>query len=233
MQRNIQSAPTLVYPESDGKPMAETDIHRDLMMDIIWSLQDHFMDDPVYVSGNLLIYYEEGDVTKSVAPDIFVVHGVEKKQRRTYLTWEEARTPDFVIELSSRGTYKNDFEWKKTLYASTLGVKEYYIYDPEGIIHPYFIGFQLIDGVYHEIDFVDSRLPSTVLGLELGERDGVLQFYDPVRMQWLQPPKERIETVKTHVEEEKNARIAAETRAKIAEAEVNRLLAELERIQQE
>lgn len=79
MQRNIQSAPTLVYPESDGKPMAETDIHRDLLMELIWSLQYHFIDDPVYVSGNLLIYYAEGDATKSVALDIFIVHGVEKK----------------------------------------------------------------------------------------------------------------------------------------------------------
>ena len=30
MQRKIQAAPTLVYPESDGKPMAETDVHRDV-----------------------------------------------------------------------------------------------------------------------------------------------------------------------------------------------------------
>lgn len=108
--------------------------------------------------------------------------------------------------MSSRGTYKNDFEWKKSLYVTTLKVKEYYIYDPEGLIYPNFVGFQLIDGNYDEIDFVESRLRSDVLGLELGERDGVLHFFDPLKQQWLQPPLERLESV--------------ETRAKIAESEV-------------
>ena len=247
MQRKIQSAPTLVYPESDGKPMAETDKHRDLMMDLIWSLQHHFMHDPVYVSGNLLIYYEEGDATKSVAPDIFIVHGVEKKQRRTYLTWEEGITPGFVLELSSRGTYKNDFEWKKSLYATTLKVNEYYIYDPEGLIYPYFVGFQLIDGVYHEIEFVESRLRSNILGLELGEREGVLRLYNPKTQQWLQPPPERVDIAEARAEQEQLARQEAEIRAEQeqlarqeaemradnAENEVNRLLAELERLQAE
>ena len=100
MKQKIQSAPTIVYPESDGKPMAETDKHRNLMVDFIQMLQHHFRDDPVYVSGNLLIYYEQGNSKKSVAPDVFVVFGVSKKPRRTYLTWEEGNTPDFVLELA-------------------------------------------------------------------------------------------------------------------------------------
>ena len=103
-----------------------------------------------------------------MAPDVFVVHGVEKKRRRTYLIWEEGKTPDFVLEVSSRRTYRNDLEDEKALYATVLEVKEYYIYDPEGKIQPNFIGYERIDGVYHEIDFVNSRLPSSVLGLELG-----------------------------------------------------------------
>ena len=75
--RKLEAAPTIVYPESDGKPMAETDIHRDLMVDFIDMLQHHFIDEPVYVSGNLMMYYEQG-TRKSVAPDVFVVHGVSK-----------------------------------------------------------------------------------------------------------------------------------------------------------
>ena len=213
MQEKIQSAPTLVYPESDGKPMAETDVHRNLMVDFIGMLQHHFRTEPVYVSGNLLIYYEEGNVKKSISPDVFVVHGVAKKPRRTYLTWEEGKTPDFVLEVSSRSTYKDDIEKKKDLYAAVLKVKEYYIYDPEGKIYPNFIGFRLINGTYQEIDFVDSRLPSTVLGLELGERGGVLRLYNPNTQQWLQPPPERVDIAEARAEQEQLARQEAEMRA--------------------
>ena len=245
MQQKIQSAPTFVYPESDGKPMAETDTHRNLMVDFIQMLQHHFRNDPVYVSGNLLIYYEEGNVKKSVSPDVFIVQDVAKKRRRTYLIWE--KTPDFVLEVSSRSTYKDDIEKKKDLYAAVLKVKEYYIYDPEGEIYPSFIGYRLIDGVYQEIDFTESRLPSTVLGLELGEREGVLRLYNPNTQQWLQPPPERVDIAEARAEQEQLARQEAEMRAEQeqlarqeaearadnAENEVNRLLAELERLQAE
>ena len=64
------------YPTSDGKPMAETDVHRDLMMDLIRTLGAHYAADPmVYVSGNLLLFYEEGNKRKHVSPDVFVVRG--------------------------------------------------------------------------------------------------------------------------------------------------------------
>ena len=223
MQPKLGATPTIVYPESDGKPMAETDVHRDLMVDFIQMLQHHFRDEPVYVSGNLLIYYEEGNSKKSVAPDVFVVHGVAKKRRRTYRTWEEGKTPDFVLEVSSRSTHRNDIEEKKALYAEVLEVQEYYIYDPEGEIEPHFIGYELIDGVYHEIDFVDSRLPSSVLGLELGEHDGVLRLYNLRTREWLQPAPER-------AQQEADARQNAESRAQNAEAELAQALAELQRL---
>ena len=213
MQKRIQSAPTIVYPESDGKPMAETDTHRDLMIDFIQMLKHHYRNDTdVYVSGNLLIYYEEGNPRKSISPDVFVVFGVAKKRRNTYLTWEEGRTPDFVLEVASPNTFRNDMGRKKDLYASVLGVKEYYIYDPLAEIVPSFIGFRLIDGKYQEIDSVNDRLSSVVLGLELGERDGELRLYNPNTSQWLQTPPERAEN---------------------AEAELAKALAEIERLRAE
>ena len=210
MQRKIQAAPTIVYPESDGKPMAETDVHRKLMMDFILILEDYFENnDDVYVSGNLLIYYERGNPRKSISPDVFVAFGVEKKQRNTYLTWAEAQTPDFVLEVASPSTFSKDMGEKKELYASVLAVKEYYIYDPMGQIVPSFVGYRLIDGEYQEIDFVNDRLLSETLGLALGEHDGNLRLYNPTTSQWLQTPQER---------------------AKNAEAELAKALAEIERL---
>ncbi len=35
MQQKIISAPTALYPSSDGKPMAETDWHRKLLMELL------------------------------------------------------------------------------------------------------------------------------------------------------------------------------------------------------
>ena len=248
MQKKIRSAPTLVYPESDGKPMAETDTHRNLMMDFILMLEDYYQNEnDVYVSGNLLLYFEEGDPKKCLSPDVFVVFGVEKKLRRTYQTWAEANTPDFVLEVASPSTFKKDIGRKKDLYASALAVKEYYIYDPLGQIVPSFIGYRLIDGVYQEIDFANERLPSEVLDLELGEHEDKLRLYNPNTSQWLKTPPERVETAEARAETaEAHAEIAeahaeiAEAHAqqestarKIAEAALAEALAELERLQSE
>ena len=227
MQQKIISAPTPFYPSSDGKPMAETDWHRKLLMALIQIIDHHFREhDDVYVSGDLLIYYKMGDNTKSVAPDVFVVQGVAKKQRGTYLTWEESRTPDFVIELASPSTFRHDLTGKKDLYESVLKVKEYYIYDPLHQIQPHFIGFRLVDGVYQEMAFVNERLPSSVLNLELGERDGILGIYDPTTKQWLAPPEERAEQAEKRAEQEALARQRAED-------ELAKALATLERLQTE
>ena len=92
MPEKIKAAPTVIYPESDGKPMAETECHQDIMIDFIQMLKHYFRNvNDVHVSGNLLMYYEEGNPRKSVSPDAFVAFGVSKKKRRTYKIWEEGR----------------------------------------------------------------------------------------------------------------------------------------------
>ena len=219
MQKKILSAPTIVYPESDGKPMAETERHRDLMIDFILMLKDYFKNaNDVCVTGNLFLYYEEGDPKRFISPDVFVVFGVEKKIRRTFMTWNEANTPDFVLEVASPGTFTEDMGKKKDLYESVLAVKEYYIYDPLGQIVPSFVGYRLIDGKYQEIDFVNDRLSSEVLGLELGERDGVLRLYNPNASQWLQTPPERAELAENRAEYAESRVEDAENRAEDAES---------------
>ena len=232
MEKKIKAAPTVVYPESDGKPMAETEYHRDIMIDFIQMLKHHFRDvSDAYVSGNLLMYYEEGNIRKSVSPDVFVVFGVSKKRRRTYRTWEEGYTPDFVLEVASKSTYRQDLTHKKELYASVLGIREYYIYDPYHEVDPYFLGYRLMDGAYKEIALVDERLPSLVLGLELGEREGVFGLYDPKRSVWLQPLAEQVKQ-EAQARQRADARAEQEAQARQrAEAELAETLAALERLQ--
>ena len=97
------------YPSSDGRPMAESDHQRTPLTYAVDRLRHHFRDrDDVYVSGNLLIYYEEGNVGARVAPDVFVVVGAPNRDRSSYLLWQEPKGPDFVLEITSRRTYRED-----------------------------------------------------------------------------------------------------------------------------
>lgn len=129
----VHRAPRPVYyPESDGKPMGETDTHVRYMMDVRTALEHHYRDrQDVYVSGNNMMYYVEGDPRKSVSPDVYVVFGIRKHERRIYKLWEEGKGPDFVLEISSRKTRREDTGRKHDLYR-VLGVQEYFLYDPLG-----------------------------------------------------------------------------------------------------
>ena len=132
------------YPESDGQPMAESDVHRDLMIDLIAMLREYFHDDPqVYISGNLFLYYQEGNPRRVVAPDVFVVKGVPGGRRRIYKLWEEGHPPDVVFEVTSPSTRGEDLRTKHALYAR-LGVTEYFLFDPlDEYLRPPFQGLSV------------------------------------------------------------------------------------------
>jgi Uma2 family endonuclease len=183
------------YPTGDGKPMAETDVHRDDMVDVIQMLKDHFADErDVYVSGNLLMFYVEGDRRKHISPDVFMVRGVEKKDRDHYLIWKEGKAPNAVIEITSKSTRREDQRKKKELYRAVLQVPEYFQFDPtEDYLDPPLQGLRLIDGIYLPIEPVNGRLPSEALGLHL-ERDGKrLRLFNPATGARLPTAAERIE----------------------------------------
>ncbi len=225
MEKRIGSAPTLVYPESDGEPMAETPKHQQVMIDCMDVMRSHFRGIPdVYIAGNMMLYYEEGNPRKSISPDVFMVRGLSKKELRTYKTWEQPPTLDFVLEVASPSTYARDFNEKMEIYAKILRVKAYCIYDPYHEIDPYFVGFRLVGEKYEEIPLVNERLPFEVLGLELGEHEGVLRLYDPVKSAWLFTSQERVGEAENRASEEARAR-------REAEAELEKLRAALERLQ--
>lgn len=215
----------IFYPESDGKPMAETERHRDLLINTLLILQNHFQDIPdVCVSGNMMMYYVEGNPRRSISPDIFVTFGVGRKERRTYRIWDEGKPPDFVLEFSSENTYRNDLRGKKALYAE-IGINEYFLYDPERQYLPFpLMGFRLIGRDYVPIPTgTEGSVPSVTLDLELRLRGKSLGFYDPVSEKWLKTPAEQ---EAARAEQEAAARRQAET-------EVARLRAEIERLKTE
>ena len=132
------------YPSSDGEPMAETDLHRDLLIEAIARLIEHFAADPnVYVSGNLLVYYQEGKPQVCLSPDCFVAFGIEKGRRDTFKTWVEGVYPAVVFEFTSRSTRDNDLVKKFAIYQDVWKVDEYFLFDPrEEYLNPSLQGFQ-------------------------------------------------------------------------------------------
>lgn len=156
------------YPESDGKPMGETDEHRDAMIRHIQILQEYYQGQRVYVSGDLLVYYEQGNPRKCVVPDAFVVKGISAKRRRIYKTWVEGKSPDVVIETTSRKTRRKDTVDKPQLYAR-LGIKEYFLFDPDQeYLDPPLQGHRLAGSDYAPIGAGSGRGPGEPgVGIEI------------------------------------------------------------------
>jgi Uma2 family endonuclease len=190
------------YPTSDGKPMAETDHHRKLMSVLIETLEAWFLSRAdTYVSGNLLIFYDKGNKRRHVSPDVFVVHGVSKGLRPNYLVWKE-KTPDVVIELTSKTTRNEDTRTKRDLYERVLKVKEYFLFDPfEDYLDPSFQGFRRVRGKFRPIDPIDGRLPSAELGLHLERAMFDLRLRNPQTNERLPTTAERLEAAEQELRE--------------------------------
>jgi Uma2 family endonuclease len=206
------------YPESDGRPMGETDLHREAMVRHIELLSDYYRGQQVYVTGDLLVYYEEGNPKKFIVPDAFVAKGVAPGPRRTFLIWLEGKAPDVVIETTSRKTKHKDTVLKPALYAR-LGIAEYFLFDPEGdYLAPRLQGHRLEAGQYVPIEpDGDGRLASRELDLHLKVEAGQLQLYR-------RDNGERLLTAAERSERDRQA-------CRAAKAEVARLREELRRLQ--
>ena len=179
---------TIVYPDTDGTPMAESDSARDYLTYSVEALQLYFQErDNIYVSGNLFIYYQQGTPSAVIAPDVFVIFGVEKKPRMSYKVWQENnQLPQFILEITSKTTQIQDEEDKPLKYAR-LGVREYFQYDPTGdYLNPQLKGYTLVEGKYQgKVLEQGFKIVSEVLGLELHLLDKKLRFFDPKTQKYL------------------------------------------------
>lgn len=202
----------IYYPESDSQGMPDGDPQRKTMIELLDILEHRYQDDPqVYVSGNIFVYYEKGNPDAVFSPDIMVVKGVPKKERRVYKLWEEDYTaPDFVLEITASATYKADLGPKKGLYA-LLGIHEYFLFDRTAeFLWPQLQGYRLSDREYKP---VGGEWPcSEVLDVEFRVEEGRLRLYDAQTGERLLTRAERLAQ---------------------AEAELERLRAEMERLKQD
>ena len=181
-------------PPTDREPMPDVDEQERPLNYSRYAIRRHMrcLDDQVAVYGDMFVYYigrdDRGEpVKRSVAPDVFVVYGTPYRlNRRSYVLWDEPEADiRFVLEIASRTTRAHDHGAKRDIYAS-LGVREYFLYDPPGQRRPAaLVGLRLRDGVYREIApgaLPDGRpgVRSDVVGL-VGyvAEGGWLRWFDP------------------------------------------------------
>jgi Uma2 family endonuclease len=131
-----------------------------------------------YISGTLTVYYNEQQLKHRDfrGPDVFVVLGVEKRDRRSWRIWEEGgKYPNVVIELLSSSTATVDRGKKKDLYQDVWRVPEYYWFHPETLE---FAGFHLVNSHYEAIAPTEAGwLWSEQLDLYLGIHERQLRWF--------------------------------------------------------
>ncbi|GBF52384.1 hypothetical protein N0824_00229 [Microcystis sp. 0824] len=122
----------IIYPDSDGKPMADHTKQFRWIVKIKENLECLFAEnDHVFIAGDLLWYPVEGDNKTCQAPDAMVVFGRPKGDRGSYKQWLENQiAPQVVFEILSPGNTKAEMRRKWQFY-QRFGVEEYYLYDPD------------------------------------------------------------------------------------------------------
>ncbi len=167
------------------------------------------------------------DMTGLRYPDLLIAFDVDLaafERSNAYVISEQGKPPDFVLEIASPSTGREDITAKRRAYAD-LEIVEYWRFDETGRYHrTRLAGDRLVDGRYEPIEIIqlaDGILQgySEVLNLYLRWEHGVLGWYDPATGQ--------------HIVTYDDLRLGiadAETRAAIAEAQVRELQEQLRRL---
>ena len=200
------NAPPIEYPSGDGQPMAETWLHVQAIMLLHQALEDFFRPrTDVFVASDLFWYWQEGRPDHKIAPDVMVVPGVEVRPRRSFFSWEEGgAVPAVVFEMASEGTWRDDLDDKFDQY-ERLGVKEYFLFDPEGVhLVPQLQGYRRSGTAYRRLR--QTELTSE-LGFGLRADDVMLRLIDlktghpfPTRAEAVEIERQRADALQAEVE---------------------------------
>jgi Uma2 family endonuclease len=198
---------------SDEPPL-ETDLHFQQIVLLLECLNWWWRDrTDFYTSANSTIYFSEKQLKNRDfrGPDFFVVLGVERRPRKSWVVWaEDGKTPNVIVEILSESTAEVDRGLKKQLYQDTLKVYDYFWFDPDSLE---FAGFTLINGRYQPIPpNPQGWLWSEQLQLFLGVHADQLRYFTPAGELLLTPT---------------DVAIAAEQRAEQEAQRVERLAAKL------
>ncbi|MBY0513016.1 MAG: Uma2 family endonuclease [Gemmataceae bacterium] len=226
------TADDVVYPDSDGQPMADNTLQWDWMVKIVGELREQFAGQPVFVAGDLLWYPVKGDNKTRTAPDALVAFGRPPGYRGSYRQWEEGGVaPQVVFEVLSPGNTREELRDKLRWY-DRFGVEEYYLIDPyKNRLFGWVRGDGRLESVVPMDGFVSPRL-----GVRF-EASGEVKLFAPDGHEF-RTREERVEELAAELaktasafEEERARAIEAEREARLAHerAEHERQRAEHER----
>ncbi|MCS6865086.1 MAG: Uma2 family endonuclease [Gemmataceae bacterium] len=230
---------TIVYPESDGQPMADNTLQWDWMVKIVGELRELFAGQEVFVAGDLFWYPVEGNPNIVQAPDVMVVFGRPPGYRGSYKQWEEGGiAPQVVFEILSPRNTRDEMANKLKFY-QRYGVEEYYLIDPYKNTA---MGWVRSNGEYVHVYPIDGYI-SPRLGIRFEESGGELKLYTPEGREFVTREK-RVEEIQEELrktqlafEEERQRALHAmqqiEAERQRAEAEHQRAEAERQRAEAE
>lgn len=225
----------IVYPDSDGAPMGETEFHVIATLHLYDALRRLLKHTPdIYVAADMFLYYQEGNPRANKAPDVMVIKGVPKYPRRSFKIWEEGAAPCVVFEITSRSTQVDDTLRKSHVYAK-LGVQEYFVFDPlREYLEEGLIGMRL-EPDDDEYTKIAPEGPGTLFSEELGVfitvEESRLRIIDPQTHKPIPDLDEALILTEQEAHRAEQATHRAEQeahRAAQAEAEIARLQALLE-----
>ncbi|MEM8779504.1 MAG: Uma2 family endonuclease [Cyanobacteria bacterium P01_G01_bin.49] len=208
----------IIYPETDGKPMADNTLQFRWITTIKTNLDWLFAkDDRVFVAGDLLWYPIEGNNKKRQAPDVMVVFGRPKGDRGSYQQWKEGNiAPQVVFEILSPGNTQKEMS-RKLLFYERYQVEEYYIYDPDkndltGLLR----GDEGLEPIEDINDWVSPRLN---IRFDLAQPE--LLLYHPNGDRFSTYTEEREKAIQEHQRAEQERQRADKLAAKLKELGVN------------
>lgn len=215
------------YPYEDDEPMAATGFHAAQIVTFIDQLSRYFqIHEHIHIGVDTFIYYQENDLRKVVAPDVFVVLGVAKSPlRRSFYTWAEGAVPTTVFEFLSDSTAHQDRREKVELYLRDIGVQEYFIHQPDMEKAAEFRGWRSVSG--------------DILEIEPDEQGSLFSESLNLHFQWEVQEKQQVRLLRPYLPdgtpittsaELQNLKEAAETRAAEEARQRRELAAELERL---
>lgn len=198
----------IFYPEQRTDDMGETSIHIKLIADFLNILKLYFKNrEDVFLSGNMNLYYEEGNPKKWYAPDLLVAFGVPNRERSSYQVWKEKVFPQVIFEVASGSTWKEDVGEKYEIY-ELFGVEEYYILDPELARLPApLMAFHRQGERLLAAPVNDDRIFSPRLGLEIVRTANNFRLFNPQTNEFLRTLEEsesEVEKLKAEIEKLKS-----------------------------
>ena len=239
---------SLEYDPFEPQPMPDAMLQEPILRGLLPVLSSRVRarnpGQPLFDSSNTIVCYDPNDLNVRVSPDYYFAVGIDPEtvyHRAIYRTWVQGKPPDFVLEVASPSTARNDETTKRDIYAG-MGVPEYWRYDPTEFVAPDrrplytvpLIGEVLVNGAYQALEIAPGPEGcimgfSPALGVSLAVKDKRLMVYDHDLREFVEEFEEQ-ESAKRRAQAEAQAertlRVAAESEVRRLEEQLRRLRGE-------